>query len=429
MIQAVRLMLALASIVVRTQEVTLDSLLFTWARTSLLVDWRQSNCRIEAAGGLPLLANREENIVPDVADSLRRLAADPNPDVRLRIAQKLSFFVKFDESFAWELAERFARKEQQVKVLFFFLNHSVQRWIAWRPARCYELMAILLERLERGELASDETRFREETTDGLQGEMGRILAQAGLWHDHVPARECLTACLQDLPRLKPLLMSSIGSVIGVLAQTEPSREGELAACRQRVIVWLSHLVQQTLTVIDDFEMRFRLGELNNEEVHPSYQVAVEIANEVATHVSFRLAWNRENQDTNCVRADDTARQRFLVEGHDLLAKLVRVHYAPAVRHVIELLRVLLPFNPCQVIEYAGQLLSPDTDGRLRDYHVYDSLVWGEVRAFARTILAEHPDTLRDLSTGESLMRILDIFAKAGWPSALAIMNELETVWR
>jgi hypothetical protein len=444
-IQARYMILRLSNIVLSTQEVTLESPLFTWARTQILAGVDDPDpevasdneepfngilfyrCRIEAAKGLRIIVHREGGVESAIARNLCKLAADPVPEVRYQVAIDLNSFHAVDESLAWELAEQLAREERQVKILAGCLEYGVWNWIAQQPARCCELVEIILDRLEREEFIVAEKGNYTEDTKELQHELGMILAHIGLLYNHVPARELLTGCLQNMQMFGPLLGASVASVARDLASTTSELEASWAAIRQRVIGWFSQVLERSLSVIEDLDNQLRLGKITQDEARPVYQEAIELEEEIAMRVYFALGLDG-NEHFNRIYAGGTARQDFLIEGRDLLANLMRVQHAKVVSHLVRLLHTLLPYNPSCVIELAEQLLGLEPNGKLRGYHI-DELIWSDVFTFARAVLSDHPDTLQNLSTAGRLMHILNAYVEGGWPNALDILDDLEGVWR
>lgn len=49
--------------------------------------------------------------------------------------------------------------------------------------------------------------------------------------------------------------------------------------------------------------------------------------------------------------------------------------------------------------------------------------------FVETVLADHRNEVRDGQALEDLLKLLEIFAKSGWPDALKLVWRLDEVYR
>jgi hypothetical protein len=99
--------------------------------------------------------------------------------------------------------------------------------------------------------------------------------------------------------------------------------------------------------------------------------------------------------------------------------------APTAHSFMELLGVLLPVAPTQVVETAAALASVARGG---GYH-FDSLAVREVVRLVETILADYREQFTEGAPLAALLSLLDVFAEAGWPEATSLVWRLDEVFR
>jgi len=100
--------------------------------------------------------------------------------------------------------------------------------------------------------------------------------------------------------------------------------------------------------------------------------------------------------------------------------------AAATAHsLMELLGVLLPVAPTQVVETAAAVAAV---ARGAGYH-FDSLAVREVVRLVETVLADYREQFMDGEPLAALLSLLDVFAEAGWPEATTLVWRLDEVFR
>jgi hypothetical protein len=99
--------------------------------------------------------------------------------------------------------------------------------------------------------------------------------------------------------------------------------------------------------------------------------------------------------------------------------------APTAHHLMQLLRGAVDYDPNRVLRLAAGL----AQGSLKGRYPFDSLAIKEVVELVERILADHRGEIREPASFQNLLRLLDIFASAGWPEALQLVWRLDEVYR
>ena len=94
-------------------------------------------------------------------------------------------------------------------------------------------------------------------------------------------------------------------------------------------------------------------------------------------------------------------------------------------HLMQLCNVIIKYDPAGVINIAENLCKASES---YGYQL-DSLAIREVVSLVEVCLADFKEILRDKKTILSLMNILNLFVKAGWPEAIQLAIRLDEVWR
>jgi hypothetical protein len=100
-------------------------------------------------------------------------------------------------------------------------------------------------------------------------------------------------------------------------------------------------------------------------------------------------------------------------------------FASTAHHFMEFLQQALPYDPRGVLYLAAQVTLAAEGG---GYHL-DSMAASETVKLADRILTDYRSELRDEAAMADMVQLLDMFAKVGWPDALALLWRLDEVFR
>jgi hypothetical protein len=100
-------------------------------------------------------------------------------------------------------------------------------------------------------------------------------------------------------------------------------------------------------------------------------------------------------------------------------------FAPTAHHFIEFLGDAVEHDPAGALQLAAAVASASEGA---GYNL-DSMAAKETVALAERIVADYRSELRRPEVLSDLVRLLDLFAKAGWPDAMKLLWRLDEVFR
>ena len=106
--------------------------------------WGNWDVRVYAAATLVDLARRFGGDGATIVSRLRPFLSDPEPTVRLQVAQALTVLWNVERPLMWEMAEQVAREEEHAGVLGAFVGGPLISLVGPEPARCEDLAAVIL---------------------------------------------------------------------------------------------------------------------------------------------------------------------------------------------------------------------------------------------------------------------------------------------
>lgn len=120
------------------------------------------------------------------------------------------------------------------------------------------------------------------------------------------------------------------------------------------------------------------------------------------------------------------RERFYCEAGPILNSLAEVGLPSLVHHLLETLEAFISFDPKGVFLQVGQVIR----GAEQEGYQYESLAVDLIVKIVEQYLAEYRVVLRESDEcRRTLLEVLDIFVKAGWPSARRLTYRLEEIFR
>jgi hypothetical protein len=120
------------------------------------------------------------------------------------------------------------------------------------------------------------------------------------------------------------------------------------------------------------------------------------------------------------------RERFYREAGSILDSLAEVGLPSLAHHLLETLEAFIPFDPEGVFLQVGQVIR----GAEKEGYQYESLAVDLMVRLVEQYLAEYRVVLRENEEcRRTLLEVLDIFVKAGWPSARRLTYRLEEIFR
>jgi hypothetical protein len=119
---------------------------------------------------------------------------------------------------------------------------------------------------------------------------------------------------------------------------------------------------------------------------------------------------------------EAARQRFYQETGPLMDELAEIGLASIAHHLLETLESFIPFDPAGVFVRMSRVVASGRRGNYQFEAMGADLM---VRVIER-YLAEYRHVLReDERCRAALLEVLDVFVRAGWPSARQLTYRLD----
>lgn len=386
--------------------------------------WSNWSVRVYAASSLIRLAPRFTSFRPDIVERLANCLADPDPNVRLQIAQSLHALSDVTPTRMWEMVEQVAANERNDGVLSSFLNR-VLRWLGRSDAaRCARLVDPILTR-------DWETRTGEGVDIGQLGEaLSNFTATLYVaWNQQV-AWDWLERWASDLRRGGALLSSMQHGLREVyffgFGDTRTPAQLEIAGRSHRLLVLVASCAARALS-----EARPHLigapdaGALD--QWRPLYIAADSLLDNVCAQIYHGSgAFDSSAGASGKPLRSTTDKQRFLVDFAPTLDILAEHASARTAHHLVETLDFLVDGSPSRVFQRLAALLLGSAKG---DGYHFEGLAADRVVKLVRRYLADHRDVFADQARRGELVAVLDLFASAGWPHAYSLLFDLPEILR
>lgn len=386
--------------------------------------WDNCSVRVYAASSLIRLAQRFTSIRPDIVEKLATCLVDPDPNVRLQIAESLHALSDVAPTRMWEMVEQIVTNERNEGVLSSFLNR-VCGWLGRSDAaRCARLVDPILTR-------DWEARSRE----GVElGQLGKALSNftatlyvawnqqaAWAWLERWASDlRCGGALLNSMQHgLREAYFFGFGDA-RTPAQLEMAGRAHslldlVASCATRALSEARpHLVgAPDAGAVDQWR--------------PLYIAADSLLDSVCVQIYHGSgAFNSSaNASGNPLRSA-ADKQRFLVEFAQTLDILAEHASARTAHHLVETLDFLVDGNPSRVFERLAALLLGSAKG---DSYHFEGLAADCVVKLVRRYLADHRDVFADPARRQELVAVLELFASAGWSDAYSLLFDLPEILR
>jgi hypothetical protein len=119
-------------------------------------------------------------------------------------------------------------------------------------------------------------------------------------------------------------------------------------------------------------------------------------------------------------------ERFYKEAGPILDELADIGFPSVTHHLLETLEAFIPLDPRGVFLRLGRVVSAGQKGGYQ----YESLASDLIVKLVERYIAEYRTLLRDdQECQKTLIKVLDIFVQAGWPSARRLTYRLEEIFR
>ena len=379
--------------------------------------------RHEAASGLLRLTARQSDSDSEILDAIELLANDHVPSVRMVTAMELlPVYVKTPDRF-WEIVE--ARSTQET-------NYVVLEWLCVTLTRIVgvgkdeeDKTIHVMDKMLKHSLSQTEKLAPPDRLIELC--MWLTISRENPW----ARKKIEDILLQDPIQYAHSLNRAVFWVMKeyVVPKNLETPDGREAA--KRSIVWLGEVITVASSRIKNLSVVST--EHGIEERKKELQDLYKVIDEVIMRLYFAVAHERNRPEEPAEEIPHNLRHGFYDEVKPLMEQVIDfaldghngVMFAKTAYYFMRLLSSFQSYNPTEVLHFAERVARSSE----RFGYNLDSLAVEDVVKFVETILADHRIEVREGQALEDLLKLIEIFAKAGWSDALKLVWRLDEVFR
>jgi len=381
--------------------------------------WEGPAARIEAAKGLILLARHKLCADSEVLDAIQRLSGDPVPAVRFQIASRLDALFRTAPELMWCIAERMSQQEQSRGVLQGFLV-SLSKLAGAEPDRVAGLAKRIYDRIKEDPGAK---KVREYCVG--------LLTNLYIWRNH-------PLCGDIIMKIVCNLSDYLDEASHVIARlNKPLTHGPISpsdpqadAVRQRTIDLVRKLLKSIWRTWCNLKQRNQnlpfdeWPQKDQNEARTLWQLIDNIALEVYFASGADDAKYQRDQKQRVLPSLEA--RRFYREVTQILDELAQIGHPRIAHTLLETLEFFVPIDPRGVFLRVGTVVRTAQQWGYQ----YESLAADLIVRLIERYLADYRALLQeDKECRKVLIEILDVFVKAGWPSARRLAYRLEEIFR
>jgi hypothetical protein len=376
--------------------------------------------RVEGARGLPSLARHTDGAQAEVLERIECLSRDPVPVVRSEVASRLTFLYESAPAAMWAILERLCREETSQGVVVSVIAGPLSRL---RGVCTSRVAALALGILGRYDVGPGSKRIR--------GRCASLLAQIYLGLDDPASRAATLGFAADPSRFADEAPELAGATRSALRHglTDGGAPRQEDGVRERARDLLLRLLRSAgesrdRLLADHARVAFDAWPKKDQDAVKSLtrlldQIGIEVY-----HASG--AFLPSGQGERAEVLPEAGRQRFYLETGCLVDELADIGLASIAHHLLETLESFIPFDPAGVFVRMARVVR---SGRRGNYQ-FESMAADLMVRLVERYLAEHRHVLReDKACRAALLEILDVFVRAGWPSARQLTYRIDEIYR
>jgi hypothetical protein len=373
--------------------------------------------RIDAAEGLIVLASRVDSTSPTILRQVERLSKDPVPAVRLHISDFLNHLRNTAPDETKIIIGEMAATDPSSSVVESLLVRQIYPLVHFDREEARRLATIIFNRTDlKGEAAAkvrmdcvglfqdlyllDDVNLRGNLIDKFADDVLEYTAENGM----------------IVSRIRDVL------VAGPIQPIDPIAE----RVRLRSFALLAAIVRSAQNAFVALKSKNSgASEWTSEDKAKATSIA-----QIVDNISSQLFFASGSFESNSKNPEDVVsveqKQRFLRESSDLVDLLCSDPHPSTVHHMVQMFKALLNIAPKEVFLKIGQVVAAGQRGGYQ----FESLAIGEIVDVVNKVLADFRPLLQtDERVRESMILILNVFVKAGWPQALQLTYRLDEVFR
>src|SRR6266498_2308830 len=367
--------------------------------------------RNEAAQGLPWLTL---TIVDnEILDAVASLASDAVPSVRFLVAGEV-FRLRWSahEAF-WQITQERAMKEDNRSVL-----NGLCLSLTRLPKDEDDRIAGVLNTIQgKGLFPSEKSDFGDT--------FAMIVTRLALSHENQWAMETLDTWRKSPDQHAELLHHAVFQAVLAI---NPSNLGsdKLRPTSLRAGKWLLAVLEGTVQTLQNIRPTDQAEW--TEERTKKFKEAYTVVDEIVSRLYYNI---RHREGTEEISFEATGDYYLtikpLLQAVTLLGRRDQrgIVLAPTAHHFMQLMNEVLSYEPKAVLHMAADVAEAS---EAAGYNI-DSIAIKEVVTLVESVLADYRNEVQEGEALADLLRLLDVFAKAGWPQALQLVWRLDEVFR
>jgi energy-coupling factor transporter ATP-binding protein EcfA2 len=369
-----------------------------------------SRAKVELAAAAMNLSRRSPEMASRLSDLVSAMATDGSFEVRFEVVKRVQYLWQTSPALMWQLVEGFVRDEESTRVLAALIqflikasNHDADR-----------VTALTRQLIERDNLEDDGNE------NSLAEGLGVLVVHLWVTHSQPLARGWLDTWLDDRPNHSVELLGGIHTLRHrvVRGYDEPANFDLDARRRSQSLAY--EIIDRSCEGLAEFIA------LEADKQSGSRQEAAQVDDHLIStmiaefHYAIGPSDIRKGEEPTALR-EFAARQRFLDDNEPALRRVADVGTPRAVYDLIQLLDFLTPGNPKLAFDLMAHALL--TAGRLHAYQ-HESLGSSLFVRMVGEFIADHRSIFSTAERRNSLIEIMQVFVKAGWPDARRLLYRL-----
>jgi hypothetical protein len=386
--------------------------------------WGNWDVRVCAASAIANLARRFGGVRPDLLEAMAGFLDDPEPTVRLQVAQRLNGLWELARPRMRELFARVAQEERNVGVLSFFIAAPLQRVGDAEPQRAMAIIGEILGRLER----EPKPRGRDQFCEAVGRVTARIYVVCGEQSAWPWIERWACAPREGCGYLSPIL-HDLRSVL--FFRYQPDATAEQLEMQKRAMSIVTAFVENGRRSVA--EARGALQGIaadtpEFEDWRNLYIAGDQMIDQVGSQLYFGSGTYQANERDGDGPGVNTPEQKraFLLDYGPVIDVVAESGSPGTVHYLIETLEYLADGDPALVFDKIRRiLLGPAAS----EGYQYESLAADELVKLVERYLADHRSLFEEPTRRQQLVEIIELFARPGWPKALKLLYDLPDLLR
>jgi hypothetical protein len=364
--------------------------------------------RIAAASAAMVLARTGAVAAHRLRPVIEQLLRDAHPAVRMSIATRINAMWLSDREFMWQLAEQVTREETNGGVLSFFANSVLGRLVHSDPARVEALTIQLMTRPSGGKASKN-----------LRNQIGSLVARLWISHERPRAKGIILAWLDHIAEGDEELHHAVAMLRGGVTLGYPKGPETDIQIRRRSIELADWVSKATAGHLEAY--------FANPTTDTPEQTAAAVSARLLAHVLNQFYFSSgafrpgKSDEEGKPLASIEAKREFLKESAPILERVADVGRPETIHYLMDLLEYLMDADPEAVFDLAARALIGA--GHRQGYH-FESLGADQVVKLFGRFLADHRGLFDRQARRQTLVKCLDAFIEAGWPSARRLLYRL-----